>query len=112
MCCYYFRKKNLFDDPLITDPVQDWPLFYFKDEESWPEKYRIQLKKQKNLYVVKEQHVWKRIGGSEGDKAEKLLKFIPVKRRADLVEDFHPGFGHQGDITVQQLMKSRFCGRA
>ena len=36
------------------------------------------------------------------------VKFIPFKRRADLVEDFHRGFGHQGKLTIEHLMKTRF----
>lgn len=43
-----------------------------------------------------------------GEIQEILVKFIPYKRRADLIEDYHKVFGHQGNLTVQQLMSTRF----
>ncbi|KAL7318701.1 hypothetical protein PS15m_001913 [Mucor circinelloides] len=42
-----------------------------------------------------------------GREASKL-KFIAFARRADLIiEDFHRGFGHSGQLTVHHLMKQR-----
>jgi hypothetical protein len=107
------EKTKSFDDPLITDPTHDWPLFYFKEENSWPSKLKKELTKNRDSFIVKDQHVWKKLvtkHGKENDMQpeEQLVKFIPFKRRADLVEDFHLGFGHQGKTTVGHLMKTRF----
>ncbi|GAA5806659.1 hypothetical protein MFLAVUS_000006 [Mucor flavus] len=98
------EKTSSFNDMLIADPVQDWPLYYFKNEDSWPETFKKELLKNQHLYVVKDHHVWRKITNKlDTNKDEKLVKFIPFRRRADLVEDFHRGFGHQGKTTVQQL---------
>ncbi|KAG2191605.1 hypothetical protein INT47_012819 [Mucor saturninus] len=106
-------KTNRFDDPLITDPLQDWPLYYFKDEDLWPDTLKAELKKQQDRFRVKDGHIWRKYIDksntiSSEHASESWTKFIPFKRRADLVEDFHRGFGHQGKITVHQLMKTRF----
>ncbi|KAG2190402.1 hypothetical protein INT47_001388, partial [Mucor saturninus] len=93
------------NDILITDPLQDWPLFYFKDASLWPESLKDHLLKKQQDFIVRDQHIWKKMKNENDDK---LVKFIPFKRRVDLVEDFHKGFGHQGKATVYQLMKSRF----
>jgi hypothetical protein len=104
------EKTRSFNDPLITDPRQDWPLFYFKNEDNWPEQFKNELVKQRDSFIVKDESVWKKLKSKQDDEndSEKLVKFIPFKRRADLVEDFHRGFGHQGKVTVGQLMKTRF----
>jgi hypothetical protein len=39
------EKTRSFNDPLITDPRQDWPLFYFKNEDNWPEQFKNELVK-------------------------------------------------------------------
>ena len=52
--------------------------------------------------MSKDNHIWRKL------KNENWAKFIPFKRRADLVEDFHRGFGHQGTITIEYSMKTRF----
>jgi hypothetical protein len=88
----------------LSDPTKDWPLFYFKPQDKWPKKWLSKLKSKQDDFMVKDGHVWKRLKNDE----KTWVKFIPFKRRADLVEDFHRGFGHQGTTTVDHLMKSRF----
>jgi hypothetical protein len=72
--------------------------------EQWPEKWKTKLLKQQENFKSKDDHIWKKLKNN----SEVWTKFIPFKRRADLVEDFHRGFGHQGTTTIEHLMKSRF----
>ncbi|GAA5807676.1 hypothetical protein MFLAVUS_001048 [Mucor flavus] len=63
-----------------------------KSQDKWPEKWLNKLKSKQDEFMVKDGHVWKML-----NKINKTwTKFVPFKRRADLVEDFHKGFGHQG----------------
>lgn len=43
----------------------------------------------------------------KNSKAKNRLKFIAFSKRADLIEDFHRGFGHAGKQTVTSIMKSK-----
>lgn len=47
-------------DRLITDPLQDWPLFYFKDPSLWPESRKQQLSDKQKDFVVQNQHVFEK----------------------------------------------------
>jgi hypothetical protein len=108
-CAAILHKTRQDHDSLVNDPLQDWPLFYFKDQDSWPEKWKDELLTQQNNFMVKDQYVWKKVTNKTSTATNDIwVKFIPFKRRADLVEDFHRGFGHQGKITINQLMKTRF----
>jgi hypothetical protein len=88
----------------LSDPVKDWPLFYFKPQEKWPENWTKKLLQQQQNFKVEDNHIWKKAKNNN----DIWIKFIPFKRRADLVEDFHRGFGHQGLLTIEHLMKTRF----
>lgn len=91
------------DPSLLTDPSQDWPIFYKKSQEEWPAKWKQQLLKEQEKFIVQDNFIWRK----DANQVDKLLKFIPFSKRADLVEDFHRGFGHAGQGTVYQLMKKR-----
>lgn len=42
------------------DLVNDWPLFYFKPEENWPEKIKHKLVDQKEHFKAENQFIWKK----------------------------------------------------
>lgn len=94
------------DTSLLTDPCQDWPIFYKKKKEDWPDKWRAQLEKEESNFEVIENVLYRLNPNPTGREASKL-KFISFARRADLIEDFHRGFGHSGQLTVYHLMKQR-----
>lgn len=88
----------------LSDPTKDCPLLYFKPQDKWLEKWSMKLKAKQDSFTIKDGHVWKKVNAN----VESWVKFIPFKRRADLVEDSHRGFGHQATTTIDHLMKSRF----
>ncbi|GAN11513.1 conserved hypothetical protein, partial [Mucor ambiguus] len=94
------------DTSLLTDPCQDWPIFFKKKKEDWPDKWRAQLAKEESNFEVIDNVLYRLNPNSTGREASKL-KFITFARRADLIEDFHRGFGHSGQLTVYHLMKQR-----
>ncbi|KAG1177838.1 hypothetical protein G6F36_010757 [Rhizopus arrhizus] len=91
---------------LDKDPIQDWPLHYLSNEEKWPAKIREELNRRKHSFIIKDQHVYKKEKMNGCDKFIEL-KFISFARRADMIDDFHTGYGHSGQASVYQLMKSR-----
>jgi hypothetical protein len=88
------------------DPCQDWPIFFKKKKEDWPDKWRAQLEKEMTNFEVIDNVVWRLNPKPAGKEVSKLM-FITFSRRADLIEDFHRGFGHSGQLTVYHLMKQR-----
>ena len=95
------------DTSLLTDPCQDWPIFFKKKKEDWPDKWRAQLEKEISNFEVIDNVVWRLNPNNANSKAASRLKFISFARRADLIEDFHRGFGHSGQLTIYPLMKQR-----
>ncbi|KAG1251585.1 hypothetical protein G6F65_018287 [Rhizopus arrhizus] len=91
---------------LDQDPIQDWPLHYLSSPERWPNKIKNELDKLKHHFVIRDNQVYRKekIPKNE-DYVE--LKFIPFVRRADMVDNFHVGYGHSGQTNVYSLMKSR-----
>lgn len=94
------------DTSLLTDPCQYWPIFFKKKKEDWPDKWRAQLEKEEANFEVIDNVLYRLNPDATGREASKL-KFIAFARRADLIEDFHRGFGHSGQLTVYHLMKQR-----
>jgi hypothetical protein len=106
------NKVTPLEEPVVNDPIQDWPLFYFQSEDEWPDKWKKDLIKEQHNFMVKDKFIWRKLNDKSKNtnncvRQEILLKFIPFSKRADLVEDFHRGYGHQGKTTVYQIMKTR-----
>jgi transposase InsO family protein len=95
------------DTSLLTDPCQDWPVFFKKKKEDWPDKWRTQLEKEESNFQVIDNVVWRLNPNPANTKEATKLKFITFARRADLIEDFYRGFGHSGQLTVYHLIKQR-----
>lgn len=55
--------------------------------------------------MVQDGQVWRRV--KVGPRVS-LVLFCPFSRRADLVSQFHEGFGHAGQATVFDLLKKRW----
>ncbi|KAG2192115.1 hypothetical protein INT47_012407, partial [Mucor saturninus] len=67
---------------LKEDPIQDWPLLYYRDEQDWPELLKLELKQHRDKFVVRDRHVY-RLYKSAKDSNVTELKFIPFAQRAD-----------------------------
>ncbi|KAG1174195.1 hypothetical protein G6F36_011270 [Rhizopus arrhizus] len=103
---YHIGPNNKCLSRLEQDPIQDWPLHYLTTEEKWPDKIKADLIKVRNRFIVKNQQVYKK---SKVPKSNEFveLKFIPFAKRADMVDDFHSGYGHAGQASMYNLMKTR-----
>lgn len=88
------------DTSLLNDSCQDWPIFFKKRKEDWADKWRVQLEKEEAKFEVVNNVVWCLNPNPPSPKAASRLKFIFFARRADLIEDFHCGFGHSSQLTV------------
>lgn len=95
------------DTSLLTDPCQDWPIFFKKKKSDWPEKWYAQLEKEESNFEVIDNIVWRLNPNPQNSKEASRLKFIAFTGRADLIEDFHRGFGHSSQLTIYPLMKQR-----
>ncbi|KAG2199166.1 hypothetical protein INT47_009905, partial [Mucor saturninus] len=103
-----FEPRYLYDSPDTCAAINS---LNNDREDEWPDHCKTQLKQQQNRFMVKDNHVWRQFVDKSKTTAdmpvkETWVKFIPFKRQADLVEDFHRGFGHQGKTTINQLMKN------
>jgi hypothetical protein len=88
------------------DPIHNWPSFYFRDEQEWPDSLKEVLQKNKSRFEVADGSVYKLHKIANTNEYRKL-RFIPFAKRADLIDDYHSGFGHSGQANVYELMKSR-----
>lgn len=101
-------NKN-FSKPITSlneDPIQDWPLLYFRDEQDWPALLKKELLQQQDKFVSRNQHIY-RLSKLPNSSELSELKFVPFNQRADSVDNFHTAFGHLSQHTVYQQMKSR-----
>ena len=74
----------------LSDTCQDWPIFFKKTKEDWPDKWRAQLEKEEANFELIINVVWRLdFNYDNGSKEVSRLKFIVFSRRADLIEDFH-----------------------
>lgn len=90
------------------DPIQNWPKFYFRPDSEWPESLKPLLLKHRKQFRVIDGTIYKIQSNSKSNiNAEKELKYIPFGKRADLVDNFHSGFGHTGQANVYHYMKDR-----
>lgn len=103
---YHIKAHKDNTSLLDKDPIQDWPLHYLSTEDKWPVKIKEELKNRKHHFLVRNQQVFKKEKFRDSE-SFKELKFIPFARRADLIDDFHAGYGHSGQTSVYQLMKTR-----
>ncbi|KAG2190788.1 hypothetical protein INT47_000170 [Mucor saturninus] len=85
--------------------TSDWPKFYARTESEWPEDIKDLLHRQRNKFVVHDQKVFRLV--KIGDTVQEI-RFALFAKRADLVNSFHNGFGHAGEVTVYDLMKKRW----
>ncbi|KAG2190799.1 hypothetical protein INT47_010346 [Mucor saturninus] len=88
-----------------TSDTADWPKFYARPDNEWPEEIKDLLSKQRKNFVVRDQKVFRLVKAS--DKVQEI-RFALFAKRADLVNSFHTGFGHAGETTVYDLMKKRW----
>ncbi|KAK4516163.1 uncharacterized protein ATC70_011129 [Mucor velutinosus] len=94
------------DTSLLTGPCQDWPIFFKEKKKGWPGKWRAQLEKEEANFEVIDNVLYRLNHDATGREVLKL-KFITFARRADLIEDFHRGFGHSGQLTCQLLSRNK-----
>lgn len=83
----------------------DWPSLYSKPPSEVPDDLKAIINKNRNQFVVREGKVFKKIkiNGSETE-----VRFCSFANRADLVNRFHEGYGHAGQVTVYSLIKKRW----
>ncbi|KAG1471288.1 hypothetical protein G6F57_011442 [Rhizopus arrhizus] len=103
---YNIVKESKHVSILDSDPIQDWPLHYLSTPDKWPIKIKKELEKRQSQFIIRDKQVFKKVK-SQDQEAYDELKFIPFAKRADLVDNFHRGYGHSGQTTVYNLMKSR-----
>jgi hypothetical protein len=103
---YHIDSSNKCLSRLEQDPIQDWRLHYLTTEDKWPDKIKVDLLKMSNRFIVKNQQVYRK---SKIPKSNDFveLKFVPFAKRADMVDDFHSGYGHAGQASMYSLMKTR-----
>ncbi|CDH61122.1 integrase core domain containing protein [Lichtheimia corymbifera JMRC:FSU:9682] len=83
----------------------DWPKFYAKPEEQWPSLYKDLLQKHRQRFVTRNDQVYRLIKNGEQTNE---VRYVLFARRADLVQQFHTGFGHPGNKTLYDLIKKRY----
>lgn len=94
------KKHNKEDDI-----VSNWPSLYRQPEDKWPATVSDLLKRERKNFVIEDSKVYRLV---KIDGAEKKIPFVTYSKRADLVEDFHKGYGHTGTTTIYSLMKTRW----
>ena len=87
------------------DVIRNWPSLYRQAEADWPASVSDLLKKERKNFVVEDSKVYRLV---KIDGVEKKIPFVTFNKRADLVEDFHSGYGHTGTTTIYSLMKTRW----
>ncbi|CEG85007.1 hypothetical protein RMATCC62417_18745 [Rhizopus microsporus] len=105
---YLYHISSLLRNATVLkeDPIQDWPNHYLHHQDKWPSKLKDDLIKLQPQFIVKEKQVYLlERRSSTNDTIE--LKFIPFAKRANLVDDFHKGYGHSGQSNMYNLMKNR-----
>jgi hypothetical protein len=103
------KNSKILSKPVRTldeDPIQDWPLLYYREEQDWPELLKKQLKQHQEKFIIRDRHVYRLLKSPNTDEVIEL-KFIPFPQRADCVDNFHTAFGHLSQYTVYQQMKNR-----
>ncbi|KAG2190783.1 hypothetical protein INT47_012934, partial [Mucor saturninus] len=83
----------------------DWPKLYTHPEEEWPEDYKELLQRQRSRFVIHDQKVFRRVKFGDGFRE---IRYALFARRANLVDNFHKGFGHAGETTVYDLIRKRW----
>lgn len=87
-------------------PEADWPLYYnLEMPNNISDAMKQRIAREKDKFVVQDGQVWRRV--KVGPRVS-LVLFCPFSRRADLVSQFHEGFGHAGQATVFDLLKKRW----
>lgn len=86
----------------------DWPMLYINEEERVKDPInRKLLDKHRNNFVVHDRRVFRKVI-IDGSGTIKEVPFLPYARRADLVANFHEGFGHANFDTMLKIFIPRF----
>lgn len=87
----------------------DWPLLYTNggDNKVSSSDLKALLKKEKQNFSIKDGHIF-RLVKPKDNSSEKEVPFVPFVQRADLVANFHNGFGHASEKNMVHLMCSRY----
>ncbi|KAG1167753.1 hypothetical protein G6F36_012446 [Rhizopus arrhizus] len=85
----------------------DWPMLYINEERVKDQKNRNLLDKHRNDFVVHDRRVYRKVI-IDGSGTIKAVPFLPYARRADIVANFHEGFGHANFDTMLKLFIPRF----
>ncbi|KAG2191198.1 hypothetical protein INT47_004429 [Mucor saturninus] len=88
------------------DPIQDWPLLYFRNTDQWPKLLQPELLQNQEKFIVKNHHIYKLIKHKNNTDITEL-KFIPFHQRADFIDNFHTAYGHLSQVSVYHQLKSR-----
>ncbi|KAG1001557.1 hypothetical protein G6F27_012762 [Rhizopus arrhizus] len=84
----------------------DWPLYYnLEMPNNISDAMKQRVARERDKFVVQDGQVWRKV---KVGPSVLLVQFCPFSRRADLVSQFHEGFGHVGQATVFDLLKKRW----
>jgi hypothetical protein len=83
----------------------DWPLCYLKPSETYPANLRELLERDRDKFVIRGDTVLRRV--IIDDEALEV-PYLEWTKRADVIEEFHTGFGHQKGQTMQDMLRKRF----
>ncbi|KAG0925902.1 hypothetical protein G6F57_016359 [Rhizopus arrhizus] len=84
----------------------DWPLYYnLEMPNNISDVMKQRIARERDKFVVQDGQVWRKV---KVGPSVSLVQFCPFSRRADLVSQFHEGFGHAGQATVFELLKKRW----
>lgn len=83
----------------------DWPKFYVRAEADWPPLFADLMHQHKDKFVVRNQQVFRIVKtGPENHE----VRYALFARRADLVKEYHDGYGHAAKTTVYEIMRKRW----
>ena len=92
------------DSNILVHPT-DWPAFYLTKPELVPDTVKSVLESNRDKFVIKQDKVYRLV---KVNNQQLEARFCPLSNRAALVNKFHKGFGHAGQLTVFELMRKRW----
>jgi hypothetical protein len=86
----------------------DWPLYNLKPGETYPANLKELLEQDRDKFVIRGDTVLRRV---TIDEQTLEVPYLEWAKRADVIEEFHTGFGHQKGQTIQDIFGKDSGGR-
>ncbi|KAL1927829.1 hypothetical protein VTP01DRAFT_3650 [Rhizomucor pusillus] len=99
---------------LPPDHTKDWQNYYVKPPADMPDSVAKYSEAQRQHFVIRNDrciarsHRRKLFGPRRPPSKTFEVRFLPFALCADKILQFHDGFGHAGNLTVYDLMKTRY----